>query len=121
MAEKANQKKFQKLLLDQKARILNSNLMANREDLEVSTDEMADENDFASAIVNQSVTTNLRDQNVNDLKKIEEALVRLEEGSYFECEECGDEIEERRLQALPTTSLCIACAEQSEHKRKSFA
>ncbi len=114
-------KKFKKLLMEEKARIMNSNFMSSNEDLEISSDDLPDESDFASSVVNQAVSTSLRDQNVLELKRIEEALERLDAASYFECDECGDNIEEKRLEALPTTKFCISCAETFEHKRKAFA
>jgi DnaK suppressor protein len=48
------------------------------------------------------------------LHKIEEALARLEEGTYGNCFECGDEIEERRLRALPFAVRCKDCEEARE-------
>jgi DnaK suppressor protein len=48
------------------------------------------------------------------LHKIEEALARLEEGTYGNCFECGDEIAERRLRALPFAVRCKDCEEARE-------
>src|SRR6187401_1704238 len=48
------------------------------------------------------------------LHKIEEALSRLEEGTYGNCFECGDEISERRLRALPFAVRCKDCEEERE-------
>ena len=48
------------------------------------------------------------------LHKIEEALLRLEEGTYGNCFECGDEISERRLRALPFAVRCKDCEEARE-------
>lgn len=48
------------------------------------------------------------------LRKIDEALVRLEEGTYGVCGTCDDSIAEPRLQALPFASLCRDCQEQHE-------
>lgn len=48
------------------------------------------------------------------LKKIDEALHRLEEGSYGVCEECGEKIGEARLKALPFASTCVQCQERRE-------
>lgn len=48
------------------------------------------------------------------LHKIEEALARLEEGTYGNCFECGDEISERRLRALPFAVRCKDCEEERE-------
>ena len=48
------------------------------------------------------------------LKKIEDALRRLEEDTYGNCFECGDEISERRLRALPFAVRCKDCEEARE-------
>ncbi len=48
------------------------------------------------------------------LLKIEEALSRLEEGTFGYCFECGDEISERRLRALPFAVRCKDCEEARE-------
>ncbi|MBP6715276.1 MAG: TraR/DksA family transcriptional regulator [Acidobacteria bacterium] len=48
------------------------------------------------------------------LKKIEDALKRLDEATYGNCFECGDEISERRLRALPFAVRCKDCEEARE-------
>ena len=48
------------------------------------------------------------------LNKIDEALRRLEEGTYGYCFECGEEISEKRLRALPFAVRCKACEEARE-------
>jgi DnaK suppressor protein len=48
------------------------------------------------------------------LNKIDEALRRLEEGTYGYCFECGDEVSERRLRALPFAVRCKDCEEARE-------
>ena len=63
----------------------------------------------------------LRNREASYLKKIEFALLRIKEGNFGECEDCGDEIDVRRLEARPTTSLCIGCKEEQERGEKSFA
>jgi DnaK suppressor protein len=50
------------------------------------------------------------------LNKIDEALRRLEEGTYGNCFECGDEINEKRLRALPFAVRCKDCEEAREVK-----
>lgn len=49
------------------------------------------------------------------LAEIEQALGRMKEGLYGLCAECGDEIPERRLKALPWTRLCLRCAERHQN------
>jgi DnaK suppressor protein len=52
------------------------------------------------------------------LSKIDEALRRLEEGSYGYCFECGEEISERRLRALPFAVRCKDCEEAREVRQQ---
>ena len=59
------------------------------------------------------------------LKKIDQAIQRLEDGTYGRCEECEREISEARLRALPFATLCRDCQEQAEndvrHEREAKA
>ena len=50
----------------------------------------------------------------NTLRLIEEALDRVTEGTYGECVNCGDDIQAKRLDAIPWTPHCIKCQEQME-------
>ena len=52
------------------------------------------------------------------LNKIDAALRRLEDGSYGDCFECGEEISERRLRALPFAVRCKDCEEAREVKQQ---
>lgn len=53
----------------------------------------------------------------NDLVEIDEALRRLEDGSYGMCEECGATIGSPRLKALPFTRKCVECQSKTENGR----
>jgi RNA polymerase-binding protein DksA len=50
------------------------------------------------------------------LRMIEEALERIEEGTFGKCVTCGNDISVERLEAIPYTRLCIECARESEKK-----
>ncbi|MDP3730119.1 MAG: TraR/DksA family transcriptional regulator [Candidatus Omnitrophota bacterium] len=52
----------------------------------------------------------------NILYTIDEALKRVEDGSYGSCTQCGKQIPKKRLNALPHTELCIACQFKNEKK-----
>jgi DnaK suppressor protein len=52
----------------------------------------------------------------NILYTIDEALKRVEDGSYGNCTQCGKQIPKRRLDALPHTELCIVCQSKTESK-----
>lgn len=61
----------------------------------------------------------IRDRERKLIDKIEETLKRIEDGTFGECEECGEVISIGRLKARPVTTLCIACkAEQEDAERK---
>ncbi|MCK6596337.1 MAG: TraR/DksA family transcriptional regulator [Bacteriovoracaceae bacterium] len=48
------------------------------------------------------------------LKKIDNALLKIKEGTYGTCEECDGDIEINRLRARPIATQCIQCKEESE-------
>lgn len=50
---------------------------------------------------------NLKEEARQNLIYVENALSRIENGTYGECEVCGEQIEEQRLEALPYATLCI--------------
>lgn len=54
------------------------------------------------------------------LRKIAEALERIEEGSYGICDACGEEIGLGRLEVRPVTTCCIACKTRMEAEEKSY-
>jgi DnaK suppressor protein len=56
----------------------------------------------------------IRDRERKLVEKIDQALKRLTDGSFGECEECGEFIGVGRLRARPVTTLCIACKEEQE-------
>lgn len=73
-----------------------------------------DPTDRASMESDRSFTLRIRDRERKLIAKIEEALRRLEEGSYGVCEECGEKIGTARLKARPVTTLCIECKSAQE-------
>jgi len=77
-----------------------------------------DLNDQATAEMDQHFTLSLKERERNLLKQIDDALARLAADKYGICEECGEEIPLRRLQARPMTTLCIACKTLQEEDEK---
>ena len=77
-------------------------------------DTALDEGDWA--VVDISEDINLRRLAVHRkaLHDIDESLRKIEEGSYGICEECGEEIGEKRLKVLPTATLCVTCKGNKE-------
>jgi len=75
--------------------------------------------DRASMESDRNFTLRLRDRERKLIKKIKEALERIEEGEFGVCESCGEEIEVKRLEARPVTTLCIQCKTKQEISEKA--
>ena len=86
----------------------------------LATEMVGDEADLASAHISQTQALNQRDKLLAKIKEIDEALGRMENKSYGICEETGDEIEEKRLQAIPWTRLSLEGAEVREREQKRY-
>ena len=105
-------KELKNILLSEKQAILNKNL--NQEDYVLKKDDLADVLDEASANQQASQTLRFRNRELFYLKKVNQALERIEDNTYGICEECDEPIGYERLKARPTATMCIACKEESE-------
>ena len=79
-----------------------------------------DPNDRASQETDMSLELRSRDRERKLIKKIDEALERMETGDYGYCEVCGVEIGVERLEARPTAELCIDCKTLDEIREKQM-
>jgi len=79
---------------------LEAQITADRSDLLDSDAAMS-----AASEMSYSLAAGLHDS----LLRIDQALRRIEDGRYGNCEECGEAIAFRRLRALPTATLCFNC------------
>jgi len=79
-----------------------------------SRDQPPDPLDRASTEFDTSLAFRLKEREGNLIRKIQDALNRLEGGTFGLCEECGEEISQERLQARPITTLCIKCKVKQE-------
>jgi DnaK suppressor protein len=84
---------------------------------DVEKDEGMDTYDLASDARDREISHILTDRDRDKLVAIDEAIARVDDGSYGICEDCGAEIAEGRLQALPFTRLCVSC--QGDRERES--
>lgn len=74
----------------------------------------ADWSEQASERENDEVLESLGNSSEQELAMIKFALLRIENGTYFQCDECGEEIPTARLELLPFTAHCVNCAEKIE-------
>lgn len=60
------------------------------------------------------VQNQLSKNNLKKLAALECAIDKIDNGEYGDCEDCGEDIGIRRLEAIPGVTLCISCAEKAE-------
>lgn len=80
----------------------------------------ADSVDQASAAVDRAVLMQMRNRDSNVLLELDEAIRRIEDGVFGDCERCGDEISEARMKARPSATLCIGCQAEVESEESRY-
>lgn len=70
--------------------------------------------DYAVSSYTKEFLYSLSDLERRQLLTVERALEAIEDGSYGTCAECGEEIEEKRLNAVPWATYCLACQELAD-------
>ncbi len=78
-----------------------------------------DVSDQASAEAEQNFLMRIREREQRLIKKIDEALARMDQNTYGICERCEEEIPYPRLKARPVTTLCIDCKTLEELEEKA--
>jgi len=76
--------------------------------------EVLDSGESSEADIQEDIEFALIQMKAETLSKINEALARLEEGAYGYCFECGQDISQQRLRALPFAVRCKDCEEARE-------
>lgn len=118
--KKKELEKFRLLLETQKVDLVEKARRTLEQDMAVDVAELPDDMDFATTQSDQGMTLRLRGREKTLLKKIEEALKRIDAGEFGICEECGDDIGIKRLEARPVTTLCIQCKSEQECREKLY-
>ena len=116
--------------MNTKVNVIRKKLLVQREELlseaenTISTklgaekQSFPDPTDQAAAELDNNFLLRLRGREQKLLKKIDEAIARIDEGTYGVCETCGGQISLKRLEARPVTTLCIECKTEQEENEK---
>ena len=97
--------------LEQRLRVLSARVEEIEGNLRSKPDPDFEER--ATESEGDEVLEGLEDSALSEITQIQNALSQLKNGSYGECQQCGSEIGEKRLEAVPYTSLCINCADKA--------
>lgn len=113
------QLEFFRLRLEEERRQLLENAQSTLEQMQASVSE-ADPNDRTSIEEEFSLEFRVRNRERKLLKKIEDALLRIQQGTYGWCADTGEPIGIDRLLARPTATLCIEAQERHELHERSY-
>jgi RNA polymerase-binding transcription factor len=113
-------KKAREALEGMRSQLLRSVQKDLQEGRETQKDEGMDTYDVASESRDREINLALKDRDRDKLQAIDDALSRIDDGSYGVCESCDSDIAEGRLEALPFTRVCVNCQAEREKEAKTM-
>jgi DnaK suppressor protein len=117
-----DKQEFFRGLLKERLSALLAEAGAELRELTAEKEQVADDIDFAAMESTREFTLRLRDRERILIRKIQKALKRIDEGEYGICDNCGDDITEKRLMARPVATWCIDCKTEAERlERRSWS
>lgn len=119
---------FKNKLQEERKDIVNLLKQMEQNEAFISKVEMADEiselsmydnhpSDIASEVFDQERGMALKEHELTVVKKIDEGLRSIEEGTYGKCHMCGKDIPEERLEFIPYAHLCVKCQDEANDSR----
>jgi len=107
---------FKTVLHEQKKNLLEQGNQTMIREVTEDQDHLSDYADIATLESDRAFHLRIRDRERKLIKKIDQSLEQITEGTFGLCERCGDEIGIDRLKARPVTTYCIACKTKLEGK-----
>jgi RNA polymerase-binding protein DksA len=112
--------RFRELLLEERGRVVAAIEYLHEEApaaLDTESEEVPSGNhpaDLASPTLDREIDYTLEENSEQVLREIDDALSRIEKGTYGTCQSCGKEISVERLEAIPFATQCIDCRRRDE-------
>lgn len=106
--------RFKKILLKEREEIMGDVKQTFESSQEVGQNGIQDIGDEAANIYNKQILLTLNESERMRLKEVDEALDRIENGTYGICEECGEPIGLKRLEVKPVAKYCVPCLTKME-------
>ncbi|MBN2436611.1 MAG: TraR/DksA C4-type zinc finger protein [Spirochaetes bacterium] len=114
--------KFRNILLQKRKRMLVNLRHTLNTDMTLNSADLPDETDPVPGECPQPFKFRLRGRERAFIEKIDKALIRIIDGSFGICEDCGEPIHSKRLEARPETTVCVRCKEEHElREERQFA
>ncbi|NLK46959.1 MAG: TraR/DksA family transcriptional regulator [Treponema sp.] len=111
--------KMKDSLTEMKREII-ATLAVNNDDFRKIVDDMESKDvvDIASDAIDSKMLETFGSKDMNRLKLIDSALMRIEQGKYGLCLKCSKKIPQERLEAIPYAFLCINCKSDDERRNR---
>jgi DnaK suppressor protein len=109
--------KFKKILLKEREQIVGEVKQIVESSKEMGQDGIQDIGDEAANIYNKQVLLSLNENERTRLQEVDEALDRIENGTYGICEECGGPISLKRLEVRSVAKYCVPCLTKLERRK----
>jgi len=106
--------RFKKILLKEREQIVGDVKQSYESSQEMGQDGTQDIGDEAANIYNKQILLSINETERLRLQEVDEALDRIENGTYGICEECGGPISLRRLEVRPVAKYCVPCLTKLE-------
>ncbi|NVJ53166.1 MAG: RNA polymerase-binding protein DksA [Campylobacteraceae bacterium] len=116
----ANTKQIEELknILEERRDLITQNIQGSRDSIDsLKNSECNDEYDYAEVSSDSFKEGIIANQQIKELKEIEDALKRIEKGTYGTCEMCDESIAIGRLRAKPFAKYCTPCREIHEKEQ----
>ena len=106
--------RFKKFLHNEREQIVGDVKKINESSKEMGQDGIQDIGDEAANIYNKQILLSLNENERTMLQEVDEALDRIEDGTYGTCDECGGPIDLKRLEVRPVSKHCVPCKTKLE-------
>ena len=114
-------KTIKKMLIKTREELLEEIARNRKMEADELKNEIGDLYDSADNERDRQLSHILNDRDRTKLIAIDEALERIEDGSYGVCEECGKKIAPNRLKVMPFADLCVPCKSNMEKQSGQFS
>lgn len=124
VSKKARQEKLKKVLVDKKRKMWNElreeifNKLGKEYHKQFDSPQDLEEQSLIDLIEDTGIA--VADMRREELTKMDEAITKLEDGTYGVCESCESEIDENRLKVVPLTTCCVKCQSKKEGKKPTL-
>jgi DnaK suppressor protein len=112
---------FRKLLSVQLEELLSGAEKTVSGMLDETEENFPDPTDRASHETGRNFVLRVKDRERKLVGKVQEALARIDDGTYGICDTCGEQIQDKRLEVRPVTTCCIECKKEAEEMENNRA